>query len=230
MSTERTNHLACKACGPGAVRCYKKPVGVRIRQHVNPLNLAFAKFRGELPELSPGRAVELEIGCAEARFLFERAAQDPDRTYIGLEIREQLVDYVNQEARAAGLPVHAVFCHANRHLREMFPPRSVERVYLNFPDPWFKRRHRKRRMVDVELVRDIHDVLAHDGEVFFQSDVWGVVLDALGSFERLDHLYENCAGAWSFWKRGNPYGVRSWREAHCEDEGLPIWRLRYRPR
>jgi tRNA (guanine-N7-)-methyltransferase len=219
---------ARKACERDAVRVLQEaPVGVRIRQHVNPLNVSFTKFRGELPALLPGREVELEIGCAEARFLFERAVQDPGRTYIGLEIREQLVDWVNQEARAAALPVHAVFCHANHHLRQILPPGSIRRVYVNFPDPWFKRRHHKRRLLDVELARDIHDLLTPDGEVFFQSDVWAIALDALESFELLDHMYENRAGAWSFWKRGNPYGVRSWREAHCEHDGLPIWRLLY---
>ena len=48
--------------------------------------------------------------------------------------------------------------------------------------------------------------------------------------ERLDHLYENRAGGWSFWKDGNPYGARSWRECHCEEQGLPIWRIWYRRR
>jgi tRNA (guanine-N7-)-methyltransferase len=203
---------------------------VRIRQHVNPLNLGFTEFRGEMPALSRGQAVELEIGCAEAQFLFERAAREPDRTYIGLEIREPLVKFVNAEARERALPVRAVFCNANHHLRQMFGPRSVQRVYVNFPDPWFKRRHRKRRMLDTELARDIHGILAPGGEVFFQSDVWDVALDAMETFERLDDLYENRAGAWSFWRQGNPYGVRSWREMHCEEEGLPVWRLWYRPR
>jgi tRNA (guanine-N7-)-methyltransferase len=194
------------------------------------LNLAFTEFRGQMPEMVPGRAVELEIGCAEARFLFERAAQEPERTYIGLEIRSQLVKYVNDEARERGIPVHAVFCNANHHLRQIFPRQSIQRVYLNFPDPWFKHRHRKRRMVDGTLARGIHDILTVDGEVFFQSDVWSVALDAMETFERLDALYENRAGAWSFWRQGNPYGARSWREAHCEHDGLPIWRLRYRRR
>lgn len=203
---------------------------VRVRQHVNPLNLGFTEFRGELPEIPRGQAVELEIGCAEAQFLFERAAQEPARTYIGLEIREQLVKFVNAEARERALPVRAIFCNANHHLRQMFAPHSVQRVYVNFPDPWFKRRHRKRRMLDGELARDIHGIVAPGGEVFFQSDVWDVALDAMETFERLDGLYQNRAGAWSFWRQGNPYGVRSWREMHCEETGLPIWRLWYRPR
>ena len=70
---------------------------MRVRQHVNPLHVQFATFRGAVPELEPGRPVEVEIGCAEAQFLFERAAQEPDRTYLGLEIREELVHWVNRE-------------------------------------------------------------------------------------------------------------------------------------
>ncbi len=204
-------------------------VRLRIRQHVNPLNLGFTEFRGEMPEIPRGRDVELEIGCAEAQFLFERAERAPERTYIGLEIREQLVNFVNHEARERALPVRAVFCNANHHLRQMFAPHSVQRVYVNFPDPWFKRRHRKRRMLDGYLAQAIHGIVARDGEVFFQSDVWDVALDAMETFERLDGLYANRAGAWSFWRQGNPYGVRSWREMHCEETGLPIWRLWYRP-
>ncbi|WP_428268455.1 tRNA (guanine(46)-N(7))-methyltransferase TrmB [Haliangium sp.] len=203
---------------------------MRIRQHVNPLGLVFEDLHARVPELPPGCEVELEIGCADAQFLFERAARDPSRVYVGLEIREPLVDSVNRAAKAQGLPVHALFCHANLHLDQLFDPGTVTRVYLNFPDPWFKSRHRKRRMIDDGLARAVHRLLIPGGEVFIQSDVWDVALDALDVFERLDHLYENQAGAWSFWKRGNPYGARSWREQHCEEAGLPIWRIRYLPR
>lgn len=202
---------------------------MRVRQHVNPLGVTYVELDVELPKLDPGRPVELEIGCANAQFLFERAALDPERTYIGLEIREQLVKSVNREAEEQGVPVHAIFCHANHHLSAMFEPGVIDRVYLNFPDPWFKSRHKKRRMIDEGLAREIHRVLKPDGELFFQSDVWDVALDTLDIFERLDDLYENRAGAWSFWKRGNPYGARSGRETSCEATGLPIWRIAYRP-
>ena len=197
----------------------------RIRQHVNPLGLAFEEFRGQMPELLSEREVELEIGCADAQFLFERAALDQSRMYLGMEIRDQLVDVVNTEAEDKNLPVYGIFCNANHHLRALLPAGSVARVYLNFPDPWFKKRHRKRRMIDTQLLRDIHHVLMSGGELFFQSDVWDVALDTLDLIERLDGLYHNRAGSWSFWKQGNPYGVRSWREKSCQDQGLPIWRL-----
>ena len=66
-------------------------------------------------------------------------------------------------------------------------------------------------------------------DVFVQSDVWEIALDAMATFER-DDRFANVAGEWTFWRAGNPYGVRSWREQNAEETGLPIWRLRYHRR
>jgi tRNA (guanine-N7-)-methyltransferase len=201
---------------------------MRIRQHVNPRQLHFERFRGDPPPLD-GRLVEIEIGCAEAQFLFERAAQDPSRLYVGLEIREDLVTLVNRKARELGAPVHAVFCQAQLHMRQIFPPGSVERVYINFPDPWFKRRHQDRRMIDEALAEGVAYAARRGADVFVQTDVWDLALDAMSTFEP-DDRFENVAGEWTFWKAGNPYGVRSWREQNAEATGLPIWRILYRRR
>lgn len=201
---------------------------MRIRQHVNPNGAHFARFRGERPPLD-GRPIELEIGCAEAQFLFERAAADPSRLYVGLEIREELVALVNRRARAAAAPVHAVFCQAQLHMQEIFPAGSVDRVYINFPDPWFKRKHHGRRMVDEALAAGVAHAARAGADVFVQTDVWEIAIDAMSTFER-DERFANAAGDWTFWRAGNPYGVRSWREQNAEATGLPIWRILYRRR
>jgi tRNA (guanine-N7-)-methyltransferase len=203
---------------------------MRIRQHVNPLNAHFAEFRGQIPELDAARPIEIEIGCAEAQFLFERAKADPSRQYVGLEIREELVHWVNRHAEAAKLPLAAVFCQAQLHLPLIFEGHKVDRVYLNFPDPWFKKRHLNRRMIDDQLAVAIGEVMRPGGEILMQSDVWDVALDAMEVLERRDELFENLAGDWTFWRQGNPYGARSWREQNAEETGLPIWRIRYRRR
>lgn len=205
-------------------------MGQRIRLHVNPLSIGYEAFQGEPARLEPGRAVELEIGCADAQFLFERAAVDPSRHYVGVEIREELVAVVNAKARALGVPVQVVFAQAQLHLALAVPPASVDRVYINFPDPWFKRKHHKRRMVDGTLAAAVAEVTRPGGDVFIQTDVWDVALDAIDAFERADDAYENLAGEWTFWRAGNPFGARSWREQNAEETGLPIWRLRYRRR
>ncbi len=200
---------------------------MRSRQHVNPLGLGFETFRGTIPTLGDDVIVECEIGCADAQFLFERAARDPSRHYVGIEIRENLVHDVNQRAAATKLPVEAVFCNANLHLDKLFSPGRVSVVHVNFPDPWFKRRHRKRRMVDPALAEHIRTILQPKGQLFFQSDVWAIALDALDTFEAAGDWLRNEAGEWSFWKSGNPFGARSWREANAEETGLDIWRLLY---
>ena len=197
---------------------------MRIRQHVNPLDVFFETFRGVKPVLD-GRKVEVEIGCADAQFLFERAAADPSRHYVGLEIREELVDYVNRKAKRLAAPVTGVFCQAQLHTKEILPPGIASRVYVNFPDPWFKRRHHVRRMVDNVLAEQIDHLLAADGDLFVQTDVWDIAIDSMSAFEP---RFTNAAGEWTFWKEGNPYGVRSWREQNAEETGLPIWRLLYR--
>lgn len=200
---------------------------VRVRQHANPLALHFEKFPGVRPVLELAKEIEVEIGCADAQFLFERAAKHPAHQYIGLEIREELVDHVNAFAAKIGAPVTSVFCQAQLHMVDLFPAASVARVYVNFPDPWFKRKHHNRRMVDPVLAHAIAHAAKPGAEIFVQTDVWDIALDALKAFEA-DARFANQAGEWTFWKAGNPYGVRSWREQNAEETGLTVWRLLYR--
>jgi tRNA (guanine-N7-)-methyltransferase len=188
----------------------------------------FEEFRGRKPRLVDGVPVEIEVGCAEAQFLFERAAIEPERIYLGFEIRDKLVNDVNARAEETGAPVQGIFCNANHHLRSLLPAGRVARAFLNFPDPWFKKKHHDRRMVDEGLVADIAEVLEPGGELFVQTDVFDIALDALYAAELVSDRLVNQAGAWRFWRRGNPYGARSWREQNCHETGLPIWRLMFR--
>ena len=203
---------------------------MRIRQHVNPLRLEYSAPHGRAIELPVGREVEVELGCADAQFLFERARLDPARVEIGLEIRAELVVEVNAKASAVGAKVTAYYTNIQTELGYLFAPGSIARLFVNFPDPWFKKRHHKRRLVTEELVAACQTVLARGGELFFQSDVFEVALEAMAVLEAHSGEFVNRAGPWSFWKAGNPYGARSRREEACAAEGLPVWRLMYEAR
>jgi tRNA (guanine-N7-)-methyltransferase len=200
----------------------------RLRHHINPLSSKYAAFRVEALDLPADRPLEIEVGCADAMFLFERAKTDPDRFYLGLEIRPALVDEVNRRALEQGVPVKAVFCNANLHLSTLLAGRLADRVFLNFPDPWFKRRHHKRRMIDRVLIDQMAGAVAPGGDLFVQTDVWDLALDALSLLETETRDFRNLAGEWSFWKEDNPYGARSWREVGCIERERKIWRILYR--
>lgn len=196
----------------------------RIRHHVNPMKLDFLRTC-PAPLVLSG-AVEVELGCADARFLFERARQDPSLRCVGVEIRREMVGEVNRRARAEGLTnLQAVFANINADLADLFQPGQVRRFYVNFPDPWFKRAQHKRRVMTAELGALLCQLLCPGGEVFFQSDVWDLALSAMAVLEQVPGLH-NHNGEWRF-ERGNPYGAQSLREVRVLDKGLPVWRMRY---
>ena len=83
-------------------------------------------------------------------------------------------------------------------------------------------------MVDPALAEHIRTILKPGGQLFFQTDVWDIALDAIETFEEASDWLLNEAGEWSFLKTGNPFGARSWRESNAEETGLDVWRLLYR--
>lgn len=203
---------------------------MRIRHHVNPFHLSYLKTGAAAvplpaPDSSRGE-IEVELGCADARFLFERAAAHPSLTCIGVEIRRDLVDDVNARAERAGLVgLRAVFANANTDFNGLFPDERLARVFVNFPDPWFKRRHHKRRVLTPELVAVLHRKLVPGGTLFFQSDVHELAEEARSVIET-SGLFRNEHGSWAY-APANPFGAQSLREVRCLERALPIWRLRY---
>jgi tRNA (guanine-N7-)-methyltransferase len=201
---------------------------MRIRQHVNPLKSNF--FEIDLPrlDLPAGRPIEVELGSAEAYFLMERAVESPDRSYVGVEIRRDMVDFANGEAKRRGLAqVTSVFANMSVDLPRLFTEGSVSRFFINFPDPWFKHRQRKRRVVEEALVDQMLPLLSPDGEIHVATDIFDIALDAMAVLEReTPRRFRNLHEPWSFLPR-SLFRAQSWRERHCEGEGLRIWRLAY---
>jgi tRNA (guanine-N7-)-methyltransferase len=199
----------------------------RLRHHVNPLNLSYLATGRPLPELARAGTMEVELGCADARFLFDLARRDPETHYVGVEIREPLVKWVNRTAHAEGLAnLQAVFANINVDLDALVSDERLRRVYVNFPDPWFKRRHQKRRVMNVDLVEVLQRKLEPGGELFFQSDIFDLALDAMAALEAEPRRFDNLAGPWTF-VRENPFPAKSLREVRCEEREKRIWRMRY---
>jgi tRNA (guanine-N7-)-methyltransferase len=202
---------------------------MRIRQHVNPLRSEYLRIDLAPLSLREGWPTEVELGSAEAHFLMGRAAEEPRANYIGVEIRRELVEQTNQIFGEQGLSqVRSVFANMSVDLPRLFPAGSVRRFFINFPDPWFKFRQKKRRVVSEELVADLWAGLAALGEVHVATDIFDIALDAMAALEGdSPRRFVNAHSPWTF-ARATPFEARSRRERHCEATGIKIWRLVYR--
>jgi len=205
-------------------------MSTRIRHHVNPLSMRMLGFDPE-PLTLPDRPLHVELGCAEGEFLFRFAAAHPEAQVIGVEIRRDLVLEVQKLAEREGVSdrVQAVFANIPIHLSQLFPPASVTRFYLNFPDPYFKREQHKRRVLTPEVVRAVHGALIPGGELFFQSDIFDTALEAMYITElHAPAGFESVGEPWTF-QRSNPYAdTPTRRERFCTEEGIRIWRFCFR--
>ena len=162
---------------------------LRVRHHVNPFHLRLLDIAPERLAAPVGQdeALQIELGCADAQFLFQLARRDPLGSYVGVEIREPLVDDVNRRAEAEGLHnLRALFAHINLDLQRLFAGHRIRRFFINFPDPWFKRAHHNRRIVNPELADQLVSMLEPGGELFFQSDIWDLAIAAMEVFETTD--------------------------------------------
>ena len=198
---------------------------VRVHQHVNPLS---PYYRQEPTPVDiakafaqPDQPLHLDIGCARGRFILKMAEIDPKWNFLGVEIREPLVIEANEIAAEEGLQnLHYEFCNAMVWLDRLLadiPPGLLQTVTIQFPDPWFKKKHAKRRMVNAELVESVVNRLVSGGRIFVQTDIEFLAEEMFDLFrkeERLDSVEIDA----------NPFPVMTEREKAVEDKSLPVYR------
>jgi tRNA (guanine-N7-)-methyltransferase len=203
---------------------------VRIREHVNPLSRKFQTIvqppDWQTVYADPAQPLHLDIGCGRGRFLLQMAQIQPQWNFLGLEIRQPLVDQANQWKTDRGLTnLFYLFCNVNPSLRSLLaslPTQNLQKVTIQFPDPWFKRKHQKRRVVQPQVVNDLADFLVEGGQVFLQSDVKEVAEEMRDRFAAHPcfQLTE------PDWLSDNPLPVPTERELSTLGRGEPVYRAR----
>uniref|UniRef100_A0A1J3FJ51 tRNA (guanine(46)-N(7))-methyltransferase n=1 Tax=Noccaea caerulescens TaxID=107243 RepID=A0A1J3FJ51_NOCCA len=210
---------------------------VRIRQHVNPLSSSFST-PAPVPAWDevykdPSLPLMVDIGSGSGRFLLWLAKKDAEsRNYLGLEIRQKLVKRANFWVNELGLSnVHFIFANAMVSFDQLISsyPGPLELVSILCPDPHFKKRHHKRRVVQKPLVNSILQNLKPGGKILVQSDVLEVAQDMRDQLDEesqaLQHV--DTADTEDGWLVANPMGIRTEREIHAELEGAKIYRRLY---
>jgi tRNA (guanine-N7-)-methyltransferase len=202
----------------------------RCRHHVNPLNF---RPEPEVPDWSkvfrdPSRPLEVDVGSAKGTFLIARAAQAPERNLVGLEIRRPMVERTRTDAAKLGLAnVHVVFGNANSDFERLFAPATVDRVYVHFPDPWFKKRHHKRRVVTEAFLAVLASRMKAGGELHFMTDFEEYAREASALVEA-HAAFVNVLGKGVMATEPLVPGILSDREAWHMSQGDPVYRFLFR--
>jgi len=205
-----------------------------VRQHVNPLSQFF-----QLPLSLPSKdaifrkshyPIHLDIGSAKGEFLIELASKYPDWNFVGLEIREPLVALCEKKRKKLDLNnLKFLFCNVNVSLDEWlsdFDDGQLKRVSIQFPDPWFKRKHYKRRVLKTNLLNSIAKSMNKDGEIFIQSDILKLFDSMTSTMDKSEYFNRKDVGNMMFLDK-NPYNVKTDRELYSIKKNLPIYREIY---
>ncbi len=163
--------------------------------------------------------LELEIGPGRGAFALDHAARHPEVDLVAIETRRSDCALIRGRAERRALRNLLVFQgDAKLLVPRFFPPDSLSALHVQFPDPWWKKRHHKRRMVDADFAVQARALLAPGGIVDFRTDVEAYARE--GEQTWLDAGFEKLSD--------EPPEVLSTRERRYAVSGRPVFRARFR--
>ncbi|MEN6407273.1 MAG: tRNA (guanosine(46)-N7)-methyltransferase TrmB [Thermoguttaceae bacterium] len=116
--------------------------------------------------------LQIEVGSGNGLFLRTAAAACPDVEFIGIEVVKKYAEFTAASLAKLGLPnARIAMADALRIFSELIPDNALAAVHVYFPDPWWKKRHRKRRVLRESFLRDVERTLRPGGSLHFWTDV-----------------------------------------------------------
>lgn len=182
-----------------------------------PFNIDWADyFKNDNP-------VDLEIGCGRPHFFFDRCLNFPERNIVGVEWKYEFVEQAQRRILREGLASAAAF-HGNAWLIVplLFGPKSISRVFVNFPDPWWKARHKKRLVLNDIFLSALHLRMKDVGDILLQTDVkelfefYCEIIEENGCFKLNKDVSKE--------ELINSTKAQTHREKKCLEQGMTIYR------
>lgn len=211
----------------------------KVRQHVNPLSRGHSRpleldtnwMDTAFERIGPGEFI-VDIGCAKGVWAMVMCKVNPDINIVGLEIRIPIVEFCVARKEEEGVRnVHYLKSNANVDLNNIFASLSTKNIDVNtvtiqFPDPHFKAKHKKRRVVNADLVRTIARNLKPGARVFVQTDIEELGYDMVSYFAASE--YFTAAEGYNveaLHTNSAIYEVQTEREICTLREDKPVYRM-----
>jgi tRNA (guanine-N7-)-methyltransferase len=167
-------------------------------------------------------SVELEIGSGLGLFLIEESQRRPNVNFLGVEVAEKIAQVAARRCLLAGIRNVRVVAADARRLTPKLPAARFSAVHIYFPDPWWKRRHRKRRIVAPDVLQEVERLLTPGGALCLATDVAEYFAEMQRTLARFP--------AFTLVERGEPTPEApplTNFEKKFRLVGKPVWRARY---
>ena len=128
--------------------------------------------------------IHVEVGSGKGAFITGMAKANPDINYIGIDIQKSVLSYALDKVLEADVPNIKLLWVDGSELTNYFADGEIDRLYLNFSDPWPKKRHEKRRLTYKSFLDTFKQILPEKGEIHFKTDNRGLFEYSLVSFSQ----------------------------------------------
>lgn len=125
----------------------------------------------------------VELGTGKGDFITQLAEREPDIYFLGLEVEPTVVYAAARKIREKGLKNVRLMIFNINNIETLFNENEIDRIYINFCDPWPKKRHAKRRLTYITFLEKYKKILKPEGEIQFKTDNRGLFDFSLEQFE-----------------------------------------------
>jgi len=176
------------------------------------------------------RPIRIEIGMGRGTFIYNMAKQYPNVNFIGIDVVPEVIyEGIERMEKRGGVPDNVRFMWVNaERIDDVFEKKQVEKIYLNFSDPWPKTRHAKRRLTHENFLKRYEKILEDNGTVEFKTDGKELFEFSLNEFARLDWKLSDIT--FDLYKNLPHDNVATEYEQKFVKLGVPIYRLVARKR
>jgi len=114
--------------------------------------------------------IEIEIGCGKGKFIYESALNHPEKNFIGIEKFDSVIVRALEKVIDHPLPNLLLVRMDATEIHDVFMPGEIDGLYLNFSDPWPKKRHAKRRLTSPRFLERYHLILKENSYIQMKTD------------------------------------------------------------
>ncbi|MDO4855665.1 MAG: tRNA (guanosine(46)-N7)-methyltransferase TrmB [Limosilactobacillus gorillae] len=204
---------------------HKKWAAPLMEAHPELITLDPASFKGRWQErFEKSQPLQIEVGMGKGQFIIGMAKAHPEINFIGLEIEQTVAAIALKHALPERLPNLTLICGDGAGLDTYFEDGSIDRMYLNFSDPWPKTRHEKRRLTYKSFLANYQKVVKPGGGLEFKTDNQGLFEYSLTSLNNFGMVFD---GVWLNLHESpeNEGNVETEYEQRFAGLGQPIYKL-----